>query len=117
MTPKVVVSGWFDYMFADSEVSDDDARVLNFAANVVFPDLGKKGNIGALVFGIPPKVVSNSISANEDRDTSFHIEALYRHQLTSNIAITSGGIVITNPEHNSSNDTIFVGVVRTTFKF
>ncbi len=117
VTPKVVVSGWFDYMFADSEVSDDDARVLNFTANVVFPDLGKKGNIGALVFGIPPKVVSNSISANEDRDTSFHIEALYRHQLTSNIAITSGGIVITNPEHNSSNDTIFVGVVRTTFKF
>ena len=73
--------------------------------------------MGAIIFGVPPKVVSSSISANQDRDTSFHIETLYRYQLTNNIAITPSVIVITNPEHNSSNDTIFVGVVRTTFKF
>ncbi|MFB2834877.1 iron uptake porin [Floridanema evergladense] len=117
ITPKVVLSGWFDYMFADSKVSDENANILNFTTNLVFPDLGKKGNLGAIVFGVPPKVTRNTIAANEDRDTSFHFEALYRYQINKNIAITPGVIVITSPEHNSDNDTIMVGVVRTTFKF
>lgn len=117
ITPQVVLSGWFDYMFADSKVSDANANILNFTTNLVFPDLGQKGNLGAIVFGIPPKVTRNTITANEDRDTSFHIEALYRYQINENIAVTPGVIVITSPEHNSHNHTIMVGVVRTTFKF
>jgi len=117
ITPKVVVSGWFDYIFADSKVSNDNANILNFTTNIVFPDLGKKGNMGALIFGIPPKVIENSISTREDRDTAFQIEGLYRYQITKNIAVTPGIIVITSPENNSNNGTIFVGVVRTTFKF
>jgi hypothetical protein len=117
ITPKVVVSGWFDYIFADSEVNNNDAEIVNFTANVVFLDLGKKGNMGAIIFGMPPKVIRNTIAANEDPDTSFHIEALYRYQINKHIAVTPGVIVITNPEHNNNNDTIVVGVIRTTFKF
>jgi hypothetical protein len=117
LTPGITLSGWFEYAFARSEVSDDDADILNFSVNLAFPDLGRKGNLGALIFGIPGKVVRNTIDANEDPDTSFHIEALYRYQINKNIAITPGIIVITNPEHNNNNDTIFVGTVRTTFRF
>ncbi|MHC5820373.1 MAG: carbohydrate porin, partial [Nostoc sp.] len=33
------------------------------------------------------------------------------------IAVTPGLIVVTNPEQNSHNDTIYIGTVRTTFSF
>ncbi|MBE9029547.1 carbohydrate porin, partial [filamentous cyanobacterium LEGE 11480] len=41
----------------------------------------------------------------------------YKYNLNKKIAITPGLAVIFNPEHNSNNDTIFVGTIRTTFKF
>jgi hypothetical protein len=131
--PQFTVSGWVGYTQATAEVSSgttvnrgDQADIWNWAVTLAFPDLGRKGNLGGLIFGQPPKVTSNDFgSANltptsnrrEDTDTSFHVEALYRYQLNSNISITPGLIVIFNPEHNSNNDTIYTGVVRTTFRF
>lgn len=55
--------------------------------------------------------------AFEDQDTSLHLEAFYHFQITDNLAITPGLFVITNPEHNQNNDSIYVGTVRTTFTF
>ncbi len=66
---------------------------------------------------MPPKVTDNDINSREDQDTSLHLEAFYRIQATNNISITPGLLVITNPEHNDSNNTIYVGTVRTTFSF
>jgi hypothetical protein len=117
ISPRFTLSGWLGYSFANSKVTDDNANIFNFAVNLAFPDLGKKGNIAGIVFGMPPKVIDNSISGNEDNDTSLHLEAFYRWQLTNNISITPGVFMITNPEHNANNDTIFVGTVRTTFRF
>lgn len=91
-----------------------------------FPDLGKKGNLGGIIFGQPPKVTSNDFgpatltsttARRQDSDSSFHLEALYRHQINNNISITPGLIVIFNPENNSNNNTIYTGVIRTTFRF
>ncbi|WP_253188402.1 iron uptake porin [Leptolyngbya sp. 'hensonii'] len=117
LSPQVVLGGWFGYTFANAQVASNSADILNFSVNLAFPDLGKKGNLGAIIFGIPPKVTRNTIAANQDRDTSFHIEALYRYQINDYIAITPGVLVITSPEHNSANDTIYVGTIRTTFTF
>ncbi len=115
MSPQFTVSGWLGYSFAQSEVSNDNADILNYAVTLAFPDLGGKGNLAGIVIGMPPKVTSSSLVA--DQDTSLHIEGFYRLQVTDNIAITPGLFVITNPEHNNNNDTIFVGTIRTTFKF
>jgi hypothetical protein len=115
ISPQFTVSGWLGYSFAQSEVSNDNADILNYAVTLAFPDLGGKGNLAGIVIGMPPKVTSSSLVA--DKDTSLHIEGFYRLQVTDNIAITPGLFVITNPEHNDNNDTIFVGTVRTTFKF
>jgi hypothetical protein len=115
MSPQFTVSGWLGYSFAQSEVSNDNADILNYAVTLAFPDLGGKGNLAGIVIGMPPKVTSSSLVA--DKDTSLHIEGFYRLQVTDNIAITPGLFVITNPEHNDNNDTIFVGTIRTTFKF
>ncbi|KOP23552.1 hypothetical protein AMR41_25630 [Hapalosiphon sp. MRB220] len=115
ISPKFTLSGWLAYSFAQSEVSDDHADILNYAVTLAFPDLGGKGNLAGIVFGMPPKVIESS--QVEDRDTSLHIEGFYRFQVTDNISITPGVFVITNPEHNDNNDSILVGTIRTTFKF
>jgi hypothetical protein len=115
ISPKFILSGWAGYSLAKSEVSDNDADILNYAVTLAFPDLGGEGNLVGFVFGMPPKVVESSLE--EDQDTSLHIEGFYRFQVTDNIAITPGLFVITNPEHNDNNDSIFVGTIRTTFKF
>jgi len=115
ISPQFTVSAWLGYSFAQSEVSDDSADILNYAVTLAFPDLGGKGNLAGIVIGMPPKVTESSLV--DDKDTSLHIEGFYRLQVTDNIAITPGLFVITNPEHNDNNDSIFVGTIRTTFKF
>jgi hypothetical protein len=105
-----------------------DANVWNFAINLAFPDLGKKGNLGGIVFGMQPKLTGTSNAAvasaiglpagqREDRDTGYHIEAFYRYQLTDNISITPGVIWLTAPNHDDRNPDVVVGVIRTTFVF
>ncbi|QXE22500.1 S-layer region-like protein [Richelia sinica FACHB-800] len=134
--PQFTLSGWLGYTQAIAENNaganvkrGDQAEIWNWAVTLAFPDLGKKGNLGGIIFGQPPKVTSNDFGSSAvsptnlvadrrvDNDTSYHLEALYRYQVNSNLSITPGLIVIFNPEHNSNNDTIFTGVLRTTFRF
>jgi Carbohydrate-selective porin, OprB family/S-layer homology domain len=115
--PKVALSGWVGYASAHSERTNADADIWNWAVTLAFPDLGKKGNVAAIIVGLPPKVTSNDLAAREDNDSTLHVEALYRYQLSNNISITPGLVVLFNPEHNDNNDTIFVGAIRTTFSF
>ena len=70
-----------------------------------------------LIFGQPPRAGSNDVAGRRDRDTSYHLEALYKFPITNDIEITPGVIVLFNPEHNDNNDNIYVGTIRTTFKF
>ncbi|MBD2593847.1 carbohydrate porin [Nostoc spongiaeforme FACHB-130] len=115
INPKFIVAGWIGYTQADSSVTNDDAEILNYAISLAFPDLGREGNLAGLVVGMPPKVISSSLVA--DRDTSLHIEGFYRFQVSENISITPGIFLITNPEHNANNDSLFVGTIRTSLEF
>jgi hypothetical protein len=116
-SPQFIIGGWGGLQLANDTGTDDDATVLNAAIYLAFPDLGKRGNLGAVLVGLPPKVTDNDVDGREDDDTSIHVEGLYRYRINDNIAITPGIIVIFNPEHNNDNDTQFVGVLRTTFTF
>jgi len=118
--PRISLGGWAGYTTATAEAGASqgaDARIWNWAVNLGFSDFGKKGNLLGFIFGMPPKATDNDITAREDRDTSYHLETLYRYRVTNNIDITPGLLVILNPEHNDNNDTIYVGTVRTTFRF
>ena len=53
----------------------------------------------------------------EDDATSLHFELFYRFKVNDNISVTPGMFVVTNPGHIAQNDTIYVGTVRTTFRF
>ncbi|WP_261206922.1 iron uptake porin [Laspinema sp. D2d] len=119
----VTVSGWAGWSLAEAQVSDGDvnsgdtATLFNWTLNVGVPDLVKEGSLLGFIVGQPPKVISNDVSGREDPDTSFHFEALFKYPITKNINITPGFFVITNPDHNSDNNTIWVGTMRTQFSF
>ncbi len=132
--PWLAISGWGLYTQAIAENgvglaavnTGDKADIWSWAVALAFPDLFKKGNLGGIIFGAPPRVTSSdygppllgaTTARREDSSTSYHIEALYRFQVTNNISITPGFFVVLNPEGNSNNDPIYVGVIRTTFRF
>lgn len=118
------LGGWFGYTNA-SQVSgpNNSATIINGALTLAFPDLGKKGNLGGFVIGIPPKVTSSTYRPRvgaplrQDSDTSLHLETFYTYKVNNNVSVTPNLFVIFNPEGNSANSPIWVGAVRTTFTF
>lgn len=119
-SPVFTLGGWAGYTQAKAEdlLGKPEASIFNYAVTLAFPDLGKEGNLAGIAIGQPPKTSSNDLDASlTNRDTSLHLEAFYRFQATDNITVTPGLLVITNPEHNKNNDTVYVGTVRTTFSF
>ncbi len=116
------LSGWAGLSLATAE-SDrglvdegDDATLLNWAVTLGLPNLGGQGNLGGLVVGNPPRVLSNDGGADED-DATWHLEAFYRYRVNQNISLIPGFFVLINPENSSANDTIWVGSFRTVFEF
>lgn len=120
ISPAFTLGGWVGYTKAKAQdlPNEPEADIFNYAITLAFPDLGGEGNLAGIVFGQPPKVISNDLGTSfTDLDTSLHLEVFYRYQATDNISITPGLLIITNPEHNNSNDTVYLGVVRTTIRF
>ncbi|MBW4473822.1 MAG: iron uptake porin [Stenomitos rutilans HA7619-LM2] len=119
-SPKIVLNGSVGYTNANVlSGTRGSVDIWNWAVALAFPDLFRKGNIAGIIVGMEPKVTNASRRLNflEDSDTSLHVEGFYQFQLTDNIAITPGLIWLTAPDHNSSNDDILIGVIRTTFVF
>lgn len=124
-SPQFTFGAWVGYTEAEAEanlastgaVKGNNAELLNWAVNFGFNDVGKKGNLLGFIFGMPPKVISNDVTGRKDQGTSYHVEALYRYQVNDRISITPGLLVILNPEHNDNADAVWVGTLRTTFKF
>ncbi|BAY15415.1 S-layer region-like protein [Anabaenopsis circularis NIES-21] len=120
-TDKIGVGGWVGYTDAqaDAGTTSGDAEIWYWAANLSIKDLGREGNTLGIIFGQPPKVTDLNFGgrANTDRDTSYHLEGLYKIKVSDNILVTPGLLVVFNPEHNDNNDTIYVGTIRTTFSF
>ena len=120
LSPNFNISSWVGFGYAQSLSGLNQgakARIFSWGLGLGFPDLGGEGNLGGLIVGQPPRTTFNSVESREDPDTSLHFEAFYRYQLNDNIGITPGFAIITNPEHNSDNDTLYLGTIRTTFRF
>ncbi|QOV24281.1 iron uptake porin [Anabaenopsis elenkinii] len=112
---SLTLGGWAGFTNAKSEVSNADADIFYWASSLAVKDFGSRGNVLGLIFGQPPKVTGGSVGS--ESDTSYHLEGLYRMRFSDNITVTPGLLVIFNPEHNDNNDTIYVGTLRTTFRF
>ncbi len=107
-------------------------ETTNYLAYLNFPDLFREGNLGGVYIGQPPKIISSDLPLGSNipdfqetglgraggrSDTTIHLEAFYRARLSNNVSITPGIIHIINPTHSADNDSITVGVLRTTFLF
>ncbi len=120
LNDHIQIGGWFGTTWARPEEDNDsdDITIINGALTIAFPDLFKDGSLGGIIVGVPPIVTDGGDDdALKDDDTSIHIEVFYRYPLNDFIAITPGLFVITNPNHNDDNETLWVGTIRTTFKF
>ncbi len=124
LTPNAVISGWAGFTNANREATGGGtADISNYALTLAFSDFGAEGNVLGFVFGLPPKMNSRSLPTGTtsttalNPDTSYHLEALYKIKLNDSMDITPGLLLITNPENNSANQTIYVGTLRTTYRF
>jgi len=119
ITNWLAIGGWVGYS-NQRYIGRGDGDVWNWAVNLALLDLGGEGNIAGFVVGMEPKLTGIDESVNDgdtDDDTSLHLEAFYRYNLTNNIDITPGVIWITAPDHDASNRDVVIGVLRTRFFF
>ncbi|MGA7932044.1 MAG: iron uptake porin [Kovacikia sp.] len=127
ITPSIVLNGAVGYTKTRTLSSlggiipRGDLDIWNWSVGLAFPDLFRKGSVGGIIVGMEPKVtgVSNNLRSviDKDRSTSLHIEGFYQFQLSDNIGITPGLVWLTHPDHNDNNDSVLIGVIRTTFTF
>lgn len=134
VTPRVTIGGWAGFTTSDLKGFSGSVDTINWMAFLNFPDLGARGNLGAIYVGQPPRIISSDLPNGRNvpsfvtegnalagpggqPGTTTHVEAFYRFRVSDNISITPGVIFVFNPRQNSANDTITIGVLRTTFTF
>ena len=114
------LGGWVGFADARQESgvgAGNTANLFNWSLNLAFPDLFATGNTGGIIFGMPPKVTSNSDSTRVDPDTAYLLELQYSFRVSKNISVTPGVIAIFNPNHNALNPTTWVATIRTLLTF
>ena len=124
---RFVLAGFGGYADVEGLVDGDDnnpsGEIWTWGANASILDLGKEGSVLSIAGGMLPKFISDigpeelAAGVQEDPDTSYLVEALYKFPLNDNILITPGAYAVFNPNHVEENDTVYVGVIRTTFNF
>ncbi len=132
LSRSLTLGGWAGYTTSTEPGEGGAVQTLNWMLFANFPDLFGEGHLGGIYIGQPPRIVSSNLrpginvpglqSGNPglpggQPGSTLHIEAFYRRQITNNISITPGVIVILNPGHKPSSDPIVIGVLRTTFSF
>ncbi|MBP0002177.1 MAG: iron uptake porin [Cyanobacteria bacterium SBC] len=112
-------STWGAWFFTDALESEARATTTTYLFALGYSDpFGNDGDLLAFLFGQPPKLVDGeNLFLGEDEDTSLHFELFYRWRLNDNISITPGIFIVTHPEHDSDNEALVVGTIRTTFRF
>jgi hypothetical protein len=130
LSDNFFVGGWGGYTAATA-IGTGDGDIWNWAGYVGLRDLGMEGSKLGFLVGMEPKLAGSDASVTfagrgvngfgqfdrADRDTSLHFEGFYAFPVNDNILITPGVIVITNPGHNETNPTLWIGTLRTTFSF
>jgi hypothetical protein len=132
INPRLTLGGWFGYTSSYIPGASGRVETTNYMVYLNFPDLFRKGNVGGLYVGQPPKITSSTLPignnvpdtlntglgrAGGQPGTTTHVEAFYRWQVTDNISVTPGVIWTIQPGHTRDSDSFVTGVVRTTFAF
>ena len=122
VTPRFTFATWGGVMGAYASKTQSGAASTTFATALGFPDLIQQGDLLGIVVGQPPSLVqyedfSASTGLPGGKDFSLHVEAFYRFNLSDSVSVTPGFFLVTNPGNFASNNTIYIGTIRTTFRF
>jgi hypothetical protein len=124
LTPQVTFSTWGGVTYTRGrETSYAGSFTTNYMFGLGLSDPFKReGDLLAFMFGQPPKMATwSGLSIGNaglvETSSSFHIETFYRFTVTDNISITPGFFMVTHPGNIDKNNTIYVGTIRTTFRF
>jgi hypothetical protein len=123
LTPRLTFSTWGGLTATYAAVTDAFAVTNNFMFALGFSDpFGRRGDLLALMIGQPPRLIQVAGFAGSnggllEKARSLHLEAFYRFTVTDRISITPGFFIVTNPGNIAENNTIYIGTIRTTFRF
>jgi BMFP domain-containing protein YqiC len=132
LSPKFALGAWGGYTKSNIPGRSGNVETTNWMVFLNFPDLLKKGNVGGIYIGQPPKISNSTLPIGDNvpdiintglgraggqPGSTLHLEAFYRYQLTDNVSITPGIIHIMEPGHTPNSDPITIGILRTTFLF
>lgn len=118
ITPNLILGAWGGIVITDSLKSDAAALSTTYLFSLGLTDpFGREGDLFAVMVGQPLRLRYGIAIPREDEGAGMHYEAFYRFRVNDYISITPGLFIVTDPGHISSNNTIVVGAVRTTFSF
>jgi hypothetical protein len=121
IVPQLTFFTWGGLVATDGNLTDAFTLSTNYMFGLGISDLLQEGSLLGLMFGEPPKIREidgrGLTTGLIDEATSFHLEAFYRFNINDNISITPGFFVVTNPGNIEDNNAIWVGTLRTTFRF
>jgi Carbohydrate-selective porin, OprB family len=103
--------------FSEFLPQDDNYRAISFMAGVGYKDLLVPGSMVAIAAGAPFITQGRGSAPGINDRNQVNLEAFYRFPVNDNISISPIFTVIFNPNNSSFNDTIYQGVLRTTFTF
>ncbi len=109
---NVSIRAWGTYTNVDI-LTGGNEDVWTYAMALAFPNLGKNGNMGAIIVGAEPYVGGVGT-------VPLHVEALYKYNINDNLMITPGLIWLTAPNQDINNVNgggVVIGTIRTTFSF
>ncbi|MBP0020355.1 MAG: iron uptake porin, partial [Cyanobacteria bacterium SBLK] len=113
------LSGFLGYSSATGQSGirrGDSADYWTWGLNAGFPDIFREDDVIVASFGQLPYLASAN-NGPSDRSPSYLASLEYRFPVTDNIEMAPGVYAVFNPNGNPNNDTIFVGMLRTTFSF
>jgi hypothetical protein len=117
-TPKVTLAGSFSYIFADLVNVNASTNFLSWLVGVQFKDLFSPGSSAGITFGSPLyRIATGGRAFDPGNATPYQVEGYVNFRVTDNISVTPGLFVIFNAEGFSSNPTVYVPAIRTTFTF
>lgn len=132
ISPQISLGAWGGYTSSYIPGQTGSVETKNYMVFLNFPDLFAKGNLGGIYIGQPPKITSSNLTegsnvpdtintglgrAGKQPGTTTQIEAFYRFRVTDNISITPGIIHILEPGHTPNNESVTIGILRSTFLF
>ena len=114
----LAIGGYAGYTTASTIDDNADADILNWSVYLTYSDLIKEGSAVVISFGQPPTLIdSGGDAVSDDPNNPYLLNVEYQFNLNDNIQFTPGGYALFNPNGDSENDTLYVGTLRTVFRF